>query len=148
MPRVFLIELVTASTHVGWPPSELYAIWNAPDHGEMASAWAHSFFASSGLYASTSEPSSLSDQPSMTGEVKSLAGVRVSLKTTLVISGRLIDMEIAWRRSWPSSPEKCGRRSGTVKDWKIAAGWLTARSPSSDWKVASADARLPSITST
>jgi hypothetical protein len=35
----------------------------------------------------------------MTGDVKSLAGVRVPLKTTFVISSRLIDIEIAWRRS-------------------------------------------------
>ena len=42
MPSVFLIELVTASTHDWWPPSELYAIWKLPVHGEIASAWAQS----------------------------------------------------------------------------------------------------------
>src|SRR5512133_2423027 len=102
-----------------------------PDHGEMASAWAQRSLALAASNFRTSEPLMESDQPAMTGEVKSLAGVRVSWKIVLVISWRLIDSEIAWRRRLPSLPEKWARFCGIVNDWKIAAGWFTARSPSS-----------------
>src|SRR5450830_164822 len=131
MPRVFLRLLVTASTQAWWPPSALYPIVNVPDHGEMASAWAQSFLAWSALNVSTSEPLMVSDHPAMTGDVKSLAGVRVPWKIVSVTSLRLIDIEIAWRRRLPSAPVKCARFCGIVNDWKIAAGWLIARSPRS-----------------
>src|SRR4051812_13088077 len=75
MPSTFLMLFVTASTQPWWPPSALYAMVNLPDHGEILSAWAHSFFASSGLYFSTSAPLSEFEYPSMVGDVKSLAGV-------------------------------------------------------------------------
>ena len=42
----------------------------------------------------------------MTGEVKSVAGVRVLSKMVEVISSRLIAREMAARRSLPSSPLK------------------------------------------
>src|SRR4051794_24163864 len=83
MPSVFLMLLQTASTQPWWPPSALYAMVNLPDHGEMASASAHSFFASVGLYFSTSAPVRDCEYPSMVGDVKSLAGVRVPSKMTL-----------------------------------------------------------------
>ncbi len=92
---MFLIELHTASTHAWWLLSALYAIANVPVHGLIASASAHSFLASSGLYARTSAPARLSLQPEMTGDVKSLAGVRVPSKITFVISSRLIDIDRA-----------------------------------------------------
>ena len=71
--------LAVASTHSLWPPSPLYAISKLPDHGAMASAWAHSLFAASGSYFRLLLPTSESDQPSMAGLVKSSAGVRVLL---------------------------------------------------------------------
>src|SRR5450759_2949594 len=109
-----------------------------PLHGEMASACAHRSLAFVASNFSTSLPGILSDQPLMTGDVKSLAGVRVPEKILSVISLRSIDCEMAARRSAPSAPEKCGSFSGMVKDWKIAAGWLTARSPRSVLYLASA----------
>ena len=79
--------------------------------------------------------------------MKSLAGVRVPWKIVCVISSRLIAIDSAARRSLPSSPEKCARLSGIVNDWKIAAGWFTARSPRSDSYVASAESGIASSTS-
>src|SRR5665647_1657778 len=102
-----------------------------PLHGEMASACFHRSLALVASNFSTSLPGILSDQPLMTGEVKSLAGVRVAEKILSVISLRSIDCEMAARRRAPSAPEKCGRFCAIVNDWKIAAGWFTARSPRS-----------------
>ncbi len=69
----------------------------------------------------------MSFQPAMTGDVKSLAGVRVPSKIAFVMASRSIDIEIAWRRRMPSSPEKCSSFSGMVKDWNTAEAWFTAR---------------------
>lgn len=100
-----------------------------PLYGLMAFASSHSCLASSGSYSRTSLPGTVSLQPSMTGDVKSFAGVRVPLKMTSVICSRLIAWEIAARRSLPSSSVwKPSSHSGIVSDWKIAAGWLTERS--------------------
>jgi len=43
-----------------------------------------------------------------------VAAVRVPGKTVLMIESRSIDIEMALRRSLPSSPEKCSRRLGMV----------------------------------
>lgn len=56
MPRLFFSWFATASTQPWWPPSALYAIWKLPLHGEMASASAQSFLASSASKSRTSEP--------------------------------------------------------------------------------------------
>src|SRR6476661_7179287 len=111
---------------------------NEPSHLDMASAWAHSFLALSALNFSTSLPLMSFEYPAMVGDVKSVAGVRVFWKIVLVIVGRSMAYEIAWRRSAPSGPEKCGRFCGMVKDWKTADGWLKDRSPRSVLYVGSA----------
>ena len=50
---------------------------NSPSYGEISSAFFHSSLAFSGLNSRTSLPASESEWPGMTGEVKSVAGVRV-----------------------------------------------------------------------
>ncbi len=89
-----------------------------------------------------------SDQPSMTGDVKSEAVVRVPKKILSVIWSRSNAIEMAWRRRMPSSPEKCGRNCPIVNDWNTADGWFTARSPRSSWNVGSETAGMTSMTST
>src|SRR5450756_363223 len=91
-----------------------------PLHGEMASACFHRSLAFVASNFSTSLPGILTDQPLMTGDVKSLAGARVPEKILSVINLRSIDCEIAARRRTPSAPVKCGRFCGIVNDWKIA----------------------------
>src|SRR3954467_9176606 len=105
---------------------------NVPLHGAMASACFHRSLAFVASNFRTSLPSILSEYPAMVGEVKSLAGVRVFWKIVLVMVGRSMAIEMAWRRSAPSLPEKWGRFCGMVKDWKTADGWLKDRSPRSD----------------
>src|SRR3954468_23210810 len=111
---------------------------NDPLHGEMASACFHRSFALLALNFRTSLPEMSFEYPAMVGDVKSLAGVRVFWKIVLVIVGRSMAYEIAWRRSAPSLPEKCGRFCGMVNDWNTADGWLKERSPRSDSYVVSA----------
>src|SRR3954462_15200066 len=111
---------------------------NVPSHFEMASACFHRSLALLASNFSTSLPAILSEYPAMVGEVKSLAGVRVFWKIVLVIVGRSMAYEIAWRRRAPSLPEKCGRFCGMVNDWNTADGWLKERSPRSDSYVVSA----------
>src|SRR3954471_23055273 len=132
MASAFLMLLLTASSHAWGEPSAVEARENVPLRGEMASACFHRSLALLALNFRTSLPAMFSEYPAMAGEVKSLAGVRVCWKIVLVMVGRSIAIEMAWRRSEPSLPEKWGRFCGMVNDWKTADGWLNDRSPRSD----------------
>jgi len=92
------MELHTASTHsLCEPVSALYVILTCPP-GMPPPSWT-SFFASVGLYLQESPHSPSWKPPSVpsTGEVQSVAGVRVFWKIVLVIWSRLMAIDSPWR---------------------------------------------------
>ena len=78
MPRVFLIQLHTASTQSLCGESALYASVKGPLKGSISSALSHSSLAFASSNVSTSAPGmSVAPPPSITGATKSVAGLRV-----------------------------------------------------------------------
>ena len=78
--------------------------------------------ARSGSKFSASLPSMSGSNPGSELAVKSRAGARAPEKILRQIWSRLMAAESARRRSLPSSPAKCGSRSGVSRVWLAAAG--------------------------
>lgn len=98
LSRALLMELQTALTHSRWEPvSALKVMVTLPPGSPPPSSI--SFFASSGLNSQKSPHSPSWKPPSSpsTGEVQSVAGVRVFWKIVSVICFRSIAMDRPWR---------------------------------------------------
>src|SRR5256885_1745625 len=117
------MELQTASTHSLWEPvSALYEILTWPP-GSPPPSWT-SFFASLGLYSQLlpHRPSWKPPFVPRTGEVQSVAGVRVFWKIVSVICLRLMAMDRPWRTFAEPLLFQLGSWKGKARVWMMPAG--------------------------